>query len=86
MSNYKYTKKWRMTPNGREKRRILRQRYYEKYNFGTGELNRYSDEDLELINDPKLTDREIAKILGRSVMAIQIKRSRMRKEGKNARN
>jgi len=54
---------------------------YEKgaiYDYRSRET--YTDQDKELILKFPGTDRELAKILNRSVKAIQVKRVRLRKE------
>ena len=53
---------------------------YLKGNFSDGNRKRYTQEEMELILDHSISDRELAKRLKRSVQAIQIKRARLKKE------
>lgn len=67
-----------------EKRRRERQRYRER--TGTtpdGNLHHkaYSERELEMIISSEYSDRELAVLMNRSVIAIQNKRARMRKKG-----
>lgn len=58
-----------------------KQRYYRQ--FEAAAYNRYQSwtvEELELIMGKKYSDREIAAKIGRSVRAIQVKRTRLRKD------
>jgi len=64
-----------------EKKNEYRMKNYEKgaiYDYRSRET--YTDQDKELILKFPGTDRELAKILNRSVKAIQVKRVRLRKE------
>ena len=65
-----------------EKRNEERKRYYDQFlsgNFNEGKW--WSQEDDQLIlNRPHLHDRVLHKILGRSVEAIQVRRSKLRKK------
>ena len=41
---------------------------------------RWSNHEIDMILERELTDREVARIIGRSVSAIQIKRARLKHE------
>jgi len=43
--------------------------------------NQWTEEEIELIKDPSVLDRDLSKKLGRSLMAIQGKRCLLRKNG-----
>lgn len=63
----------------KEKARITRNRsratYYKKHVYGP--KRPYTDKELEMIVDRKISDVELAKKLRRSILGIQIKRSRI---------
>lgn len=44
---------------------------------------RWSNHEIDMILECELTDREVARIIGRSVKAIQIKRARLKHEPSN---
>lgn len=41
---------------------------------------RWSNDEIDMILEGKLTDREVARIIGRSVKAIHVKRARLKHE------
>ena len=71
-SEYKDLEKHRKTCHAQKRR------YYGKTAFAKNGGSFYSEEELELIQRHDITDTELAKMLNRSVNAIQIKRSRLR--------
>lgn len=56
-----------------------RARYYGKTSNAENSRQPYTLKEMELILDHNITDTELAKMLGRSVLSIQIKRSRLKK-------
>ncbi|HDQ22383.1 MAG TPA: hypothetical protein ENN28_00215 [Candidatus Uhrbacteria bacterium] len=80
LSHYAYNKRWRSRyPNLRHKQK---KRYYRKHNYSqAANVKRWSEKEEKLILSPKRPgDVELAKQLSRSVQAIQIKRSRLKKQ------
>lgn len=63
-----------------EKYRVYRnnynQRYYDKRVFVGNNYQLYSEREIELIMKKVLSDTELARLLGRSVRAIQLKRNK----------
>ena len=74
----KYQKKYK--ENHPEKVYKSKRKYYKKTAFAVNHKQRFTDEEIQLIKDHTLTDTEIAKKIGRSVNAIQIKRSRLQRD------
>jgi len=79
MSGYKATKKWRK--NNPLIWKKGKKRYYDKsrkeaYNY----RQCWTINDIDIIIERKDTDSDIAKLIGRSVKAIQSKRARIKKE------
>ena len=68
---YKDLNKWR------EACRKEKQKYYSKTANAVNHRKRWSDEEIEIILKHEETDTCISKILGRSVKAIQVKRSKL---------
>ena len=66
--------KWRATC--REQKR----RYYGRTANAKNSKNRYTPEETEMILSHEVTDHELAKLLGRSVAAIQIHRHKCRQK------
>ena len=81
MAKYEYQKKYKQTH--KEKIYDLKRKYYSKTAYAVNHKYNYTDEEIQMILDHNLTDTEIAKKIGRSVQAIQIKRSRLQKKGVN---
>jgi len=68
--------------------RQMRRKERAKYRAETGTrpdgaktLRAYTEDELKMIISSEYTDRELAKLMGRSVIAIQNKRTRMRNDG-----
>jgi len=79
--SYEANKKWRKKYP--YKWRAMKQRYYEQ--FAAGAYNRYSEwtlREIELVLNKVFPDRVIAEKIGRTVKAIQMKRTRLQ-EGLN---
>lgn len=55
-------------------------RYYSQRNFGDGKPHRWTEHEIDMIMKHEITDTEIARILHRSVKAIQVKRVKVKKE------
>lgn len=53
---------------------------YQKGNFSDGTARPYTLDEMELILEHSMSDRELAKLLKRSVQSIQIKRCRLKKK------
>lgn len=69
-----------------EKFREMRERYKSKYRKQTGsgqyESRPWTDYEIDLILEHKMSDRELSKELRRSVSAIQIKRCKLKNKKK----
>lgn len=65
-----------------EKYAEYKRRYQRGYRKRTGtyEPREWTDHEINLVLAQKMTDRELSKLIKRSIAAIQIKRSRLRKE------
>ena len=70
--SYKDLEKWKNTCNNQNRR------YYKKTAIYDNKT-RYTDGECEMILKHDIPDTELSKIIHRSVMSIQIKRSRLRK-------
>lgn len=77
--NYEYHKKWRK--KNPDKRNAERKRNYRRTQFANRNQGQRYDQDHDwlILNSP-FTDRELHKIIGRSVQAIQIRRSRLKQK------
>jgi len=77
MSRYEYNKRWRIkNPLARN---VQRQRYYHKHSSGPKGGDDWTLKDEQIILDPnRPCDVILSQNLGRSVRAIQIKRSRIK--------
>lgn len=71
--DYKDQEKYRIYRNNCNKR------YYKKRAFIGNRCKLWTDEEIKLIFESSLTDTELALELGRSVMAIQVQRSKIKK-------
>lgn len=72
--HYKDINKWRETC------REQRKRYYNKTSKRKNYRKPWTEEEINMIINSKLTDHEISDILERSVQSIQIKRCRINAE------
>lgn len=79
--SYAYNKQWRL--DNRVARNRHRRTYYHKHNYATKETVRipFSIAECEAILSRRFPDKVLAKKLKRSVLSIQIKRSRLMKIG-----
>ena len=57
-----------------------RRRYYEKTSVAENYMKKWTPEECQMVLDHSITDSELAARLGRSVMSIQGKRNRMKKQ------
>ena len=73
-SRYKSVELFRVAHNRQ------RARWRERYNFGDGTHRHWTDEEIKLIMEHKICDTEIARKIGRSAAAVQVKRSKINKE------
>jgi len=81
VDNYKYNKKWRLSHP--ETRYAGKKRYYAKSREkAVRKRAKWQKWEIDLILQKITSDRELAKTLGRSVEAIQIKRTKAMKETK----
>lgn len=71
---YKDQEKFRVYRNG------YKRRYNSKRNFSDGKKRRWTEEEIEVVLAHEMTDTEIARMLGRSVSAVQVIRHRKSKE------
>jgi hypothetical protein len=78
-SNYETVKRWRR--RHRQRHQALTRRYYARTAFAPAHGAPWMPEEVEAIMSGEHTDRELSKILGRSMHAIQNKRSKIRKTG-----
>jgi len=75
---YKHNKQWRKKHP--EAWKAVKKKYYDQ--FIPNAYNQYlqwEDKELNFILDRKFSDRIISKKIGRSVKAIQVKRSRLKR-------
>jgi len=80
MGSYKYNKIYRKKHP--KKRKIERKRYYDRFSGKDINLNNrqpWTVSELKLLN-ANITDRELHRLIGRSVKAIQVQRCRAKKE------
>lgn len=79
--------KCRKSYKDQEKYRVYRnnynQRYYDKRVFVGNNYEIYSDGEIEMIMGKVLPDTELARLLGRSVRAIQLKRHKEKQREKS---
>ena len=81
--SYKYNKTWRL--KNPDKRGQSTNKYYQKYGTIKGGNKKghkrgpvWTEKECMLILDPKHTDVELYRLLGRSVKAIQTKRCKLK--------
>ena len=75
--SYKSTKKWRKKHP--HQWQATKRRYYNQFEAAANNKHqRWTVNDVALVIQKKESDRTIAKLIGRSVKAIQIKRLRMK--------
>ncbi len=61
-------------------RRRYKKRYYKRHQYGNlNGYGRYTVMECKMILEHNVSDVELARLLGRSLMAIQIKRLRLNK-------
>lgn len=82
----KYIKNYKDKQKARATRNRERRKYYQKLDFGVNRKEIYTEDEKDLIKAHTMPDREIAKQLGRSVLAIQVYRSRLMKREREAEN
>jgi hypothetical protein len=78
MGAYSANRKWRLSH--RKLRNKGRKRYYAKHRYGPNQGRYYTKEEQWIItsklhNGKRITDVELAQLLGRSVQAIQVLRN-----------
>lgn len=79
-----YVRKWRKKNLEKHKtgRRRFNKKYYARFSGTSNNSNHkqvWTISDINLLNSNQLTDRELHKLIGRSVCAIQIMRSKMKR-------
>ena len=75
--SYEQTKQWRL--NNIKKRNEMRTKYYKQFEKTAYRKGiRYTDQEIKLILDHSMLDRELAFLLKRSVKAIQIVRNKIK--------
>lgn len=77
MSTYNSNKNWRK--NNPDQWYNQKNRYYRKHQKLNASKKIYTDDEIKLIMTHDICDVELSKILNRSVMAIQVKRSKINK-------
>ena len=70
----------RLSPKARYTQRLRYYRRGRRHNHNNGKI--WTREDLEAIHSTELSDKELSKKLGRSLQAIQVKRSTWKKQGR----
>lgn len=75
--DYRDMDKWRATY------RRQKNRYYGKTSSAPNSRKRWTDEEVQLVLRHEITDTELSKKIGRSVMAIQVKRIIVKKGKKH---
>lgn len=70
---YKDLEKWRNANNAQKKR------YYKKTQNARNSKLFWTKEDIELVMEHKISDSELSKVIGRSVLAIQKMRCKQKK-------
>ena len=81
-NTYKYSKRKRMTERGKQIRNEERKLNYRKGGFMFGPRLAWTSRELNLLLTWTNTDRKLAKVLQRSVPAIQSKRNKYKALGK----
>jgi hypothetical protein len=72
--NYKDKEKYRKYRNG------YNERYYKRTQDAENSRLMWNEEEIRIILNKEKSDTELAKLLGRSVKAIQIKRTKVLRE------
>lgn len=79
--SYKYNTAWRK--NHPDRWQKSKKEYYRKRRENaTNGWTRWTPDELRMVMDQSITDTQLSKKLGRSVQAIQTKRSKLRSEGR----
>jgi len=73
--HYKDLSKWRET------KRRQKTRYYKKTQGGKNSRARWTIEEINMVMEHKITDTELAGLIGRSVASIQVMRCKMKEKG-----
>jgi len=77
--SYEINKRWRLRHP--QKRNEGKKRNYATTSFGNANhRHHYTDHEDDLVLDPPGTDRELHKLIGRSVQSIQVRRSKLKKD------
>lgn len=74
-----YRKKWYQTETGKEYRKRSRQKYYSRFTYAKRHRQRWTDAEEIMVLSHRISDRELAEKLGRSLGAIQRKRTIIKK-------
>lgn len=69
-NKYKNKEKWKETCNSQ------RRKYYKKTAYAINHRKKWNEEEIKIIMEHKICDRDISKLLGRSMNAIQVKRAK----------
>jgi len=79
MSTYSENKEWR--EQNPDKWNQQKKRYYAKFRRNTPNRGqRYTIQEINLILNSELSDRELHRLLGRSIQAIQVQRCKLLKD------
>ena len=70
-------KRWKL--KNTDKVNASKKRNYAQTQNAVCSYKRWTPQEIEMILDSKLTDRELAKLLGRSMQSIQVKRAKVNK-------
>ena len=66
----------RVSPEARHRQK---KRYYSRTAFAENGWNRWTENEIDIVMKHEIPDREISKLLGRSVTAIQLMRCKEKK-------
>ena len=64
----------------RKYRNRYKKRYASRRNFSDGKYKHLTTREMEIVLAHEITDTEIAKMLNRSIVAVQMKRHKLKKE------
>lgn len=79
MGNYESVKRWRAA--NPEKYHEMTHNHYHRHSYGPNSYKRWEQDELDAITVDKgdRTDRELAKLLGRSLKSIHVMRAKMKR-------
>ena len=75
--NYVYSKRWR-DKNKEAHNEMKKRNYHMSTKYATNNKRPWTKEEEKMILEHSITDRQLAQKLGRSVQAIQVRRSKLK--------